>query len=75
QSFERLRLEHESLEREIAAKSESFRRVQSSLTVEDVKNLLPRGTAFVDFLEYRHGKESGPRKISAGCSRWRMCVN
>lgn len=54
--------QREDLEQQIAAGSEEFRRITERLTTDMLQSLLPHGTAFVDFLEYRHGTPDSGKK-------------
>jgi CHAT domain-containing protein/Flp pilus assembly protein TadD len=60
--FVKLRRLREDLEQQIAAGSLEFRRLRKSLTFEHVQSMLPRRSAFVDFLEYRHGSPDSNSK-------------
>lgn len=59
--FAGLTRQREELERQIAASSEEFRRIQEPVTVAAVQRSLPQRTAYVDFLEYSHGEPSTER--------------
>lgn len=60
--FVTLSRQAEDLEQQIAAGSEEFRRIREPLTVAQVRQWLPDGTAFVDFLEYEHGTPKAEQK-------------
>ena len=60
--FVTLSRQAEDLEQQIAAGSEEFRRIREPLTVAQVRQWLPAGTAFVDFLEYEHGTPNAEQK-------------
>ena len=57
-AFDRLSRQREALEREIAALSEDYRRIDELLTVEKVQSCLPKKTAFIDILRYQHFSNS-----------------
>ena len=60
--FAKLIRASEDLQQQIAAGSEEFRELQEPLTAEIVQNILPVGTAFVDFIEYEHKTPSSDKK-------------
>lgn len=60
--FVTLSRQREDLEQQIAVGSEEFRGIREPLTVADVRKWLPAGTAFIDFLEYRHGTLNAEHK-------------
>ncbi len=54
ETFDRLNQQRESLERDIAATSEEYRRIGDALTVSKVQSALPKNTALIDILQYNH---------------------
>ena len=54
--------QREDLEQKIAAGSDEFRRIREPLLVAEVRQWLPAGTAFVDFLEYWHATPNAEQK-------------
>lgn len=53
-TFDRLSQRREHLEREIAAQSDTFKRITNPITVQTVQSLLEPKTVFVDLLQYSH---------------------
>lgn len=58
--FNQTSASRETLEKKIATASRNFRKMRQPLTVSDVQNSLPAGTAFIDYLEYVHTGVDGP---------------
>lgn len=61
--------EREELEGQIAANSEDFRRLTDRLTTDRVQSLLPKATAFIDFLQYTHRPRDRRLKGASGYDR------
>ena len=72
--FQQLSVRRENLEQELASKSEDFAHLQKPLRVSQVREWLPEGTVFVDFLEYvyfaRNQKEEGKTSVERRYVAW-----
>jgi tetratricopeptide (TPR) repeat protein len=74
QRLANLTRERESLEQQIAAGSLDFRRIQEPLTTHTVQSLLPKGTAFIDFLDYDHSTPDPKKRGKINVKRCYLAV-